>query len=280
VLTRAVQTANCTAALMTSPPEKGMPVQLQLLGDFRFMITGRTVCVSQNGQRVLAFLALREHSVRRDQLARMLWPDITESRLLPNLRSVIWRLPMAGKEAITVSAQELKLADTVMVDLRTARSLAGRLVGHPPDISADRLTHAMRVNLRDDLLPTWSNDEWLTAERERFHQLRLHSLEILSGLLSAAGRYGAAADAALSAISADPLRESARRALVGVYLAEDNLSLAVSEFDRYRRVLRRELDCAPSRQFHELIRSAVASAKERPDLEPAAEGRMFCGQAN
>ena len=51
----------------------------------------------------------------------------------------------------------------------------------------------------------------------------LHALEALSRALTIMGRYGEAVEAALTAIVAEPLRESAQRALLEAHLAESNL---------------------------------------------------------
>jgi DNA-binding SARP family transcriptional activator len=59
--------------------------------------------------------------------------------------------------------------------------------------------------------------------------------------LTSAGWHGAAVDAGISAISADPFRESARRVLIEAYLAERNFHLAIAEFQAYRQLLRGEL---------------------------------------
>src|SRR3954451_10908843 len=73
-------------------------------------------------------------------------------------------------------------------------------------------------------------------------------------------RPGEAAPAATIAVRADPLRESARAALVRVYLAEGNQSDALGEFRRYRRLIRAELGLEPTALLGDLMR----------DLHPAA----------
>jgi DNA-binding SARP family transcriptional activator len=59
-------------------------------------------------------------------------------------------------------------------------------------------------------------------------------------------------------VRADPLRESARVALVRVYLAEGNQSDALDEFHRYRSLIRAELALEPTPLLGDLVR----------DLEP------------
>jgi SARP family transcriptional regulator, regulator of embCAB operon len=54
-------------------------------------------------------------------------------------------------------------------------------------------------------------------------------------------------------VRAEPLRESARAALIQAHLAEGNQSEAVREFTRYRRLLDAELGLAPTPRLHRLL---------------------------
>ncbi|MGI8450458.1 MAG: AfsR/SARP family transcriptional regulator [Streptosporangiaceae bacterium] len=205
-------------------------------------------------------------------LARTLWPDIPEGRLRSYLRSVLWRLARCCPGTVEVSASELRLASHVTVDLWQSTAVAWQLFDRSAAMSGEQLSHAMRVDLREDLLPAWLDDDWLTADRERFRQLRLHSLEILCERLTAAGWHGAAVDSGLSAASADPFRESARRALIKAHCAEGNFHLAVSEFNAYSQLLRSELRCEPSQELREL--ATPASQEMATGDEVAGPGVM------
>jgi DNA-binding SARP family transcriptional activator len=131
------------------------------------------------------------------------------------------------------------LADGVRVDIRDARLLAHRLLyptaGRASDLSAEAIS-----TLSVDLLPDWY-DDWAVVEAEEWRQLRLHALDALTEKLIAAGRYGDATSAALAAVKAEPLRETAHAALIRVYLAEGNREEALSAYERYSAQLRAEL---------------------------------------
>jgi DNA-binding SARP family transcriptional activator len=86
-------------------------------------------------------------------------------------------------------------------------------------------------------------------ERERIRQRMLHALEMLSRRLVSVGRFADAIEAALTAISADPLRESAQRALIEAHAAEANWAEALRAFESYRDLIRRELGVNPSRDL-------------------------------
>src|SRR5262249_9511790 len=103
-------------------------------------------------------------------------------------------------------------------------------------------------------LPDWP-DDWLIVERERLRQLRLHALERLAERWTAQGSYGLALEAAMAAIRADPLRESAHRAAIRVHLAEGNLSEALRQFERCRAVLLEEFGVEPTEATTGLLRS-------------------------
>jgi tetratricopeptide (TPR) repeat protein len=88
------------------------------------------------------------------------------------------------------------------------------------------------------------------------------ALEALAELLVGAGQLARALEAALSAVRAEPLRESAHRALIRVHLAEGNRGEAQRQYDLCRRLLRERLDTAP-RALLERRRTAVDHAGAR-----------------
>ena len=105
-----------------------------------------------------------------------------------------------------------------------------------------------------DLLPGWY-DDWVIFERERIRQRLLHAVEALSRRLVETDRFAEAVDAAVSAVSADPLRESANRVLMEAHLAEGNLIEAHRTYKRYRDTVRRELGVEPGEQLTSLLQA-------------------------
>jgi DNA-binding SARP family transcriptional activator len=103
-----------------------------------------------------------------------------------------------------------------------------------------------------DLLPGWY-DDWLIIEQERFHQLRLRALERVCERLTACGHYARALEAGLAAVAAEPLRESAHRALIKVHLAEGNRAEGVRQFHFYEKLLHDEIGLAPSQLILDLL---------------------------
>ena len=228
-------------------------VDLHLLGGFELRLDDEVVPVTSGSQRLLGFLALHDRLLPRTYVAGTLWPEVQTRRANANLRAGLWRLPAPCRTVIDLSAQHLQLAPSVTVDFRAAAARAQRLLDHAEGCTERDLGSAARLDLSNDLLPTWYDDDWVLVERERFHQLRLHALEALCERLAAAGRYGEAVDAGLAAVAAEPLRESAHRALIKAHLAEGNQGEAGRQYNLCRHLLREELGVEPSAKLRDLV---------------------------
>ena len=239
--------------IATRPPPGAAGSRVLLLGGFQLVDGHAQVALAEGSQRLLALLALRRRPMKRVLVAGTLWPDVTETRAYASLRSALSRLHGVVRDAVEVNPSDVRLANRVRVDLRESQALAHRLLDavDQPFQAAD-LSRAAITSLSGELLPDWYED-WALLEAEDWRQLRLHALETLAGLLSAAGRHGDAAAAALQAVRADPLRESAHAALIRVHLAEHNRSEALREFKRYQQLLRAELDIEPTGELRELV---------------------------
>lgn len=211
--------------------------------------------INRAGQRLLALLALYDRPVSRSWVAGVLWSDSDDRHASWSLRSTLHRLPRPhGRSPVQTTPDRLALAADVRVDLHqlarrsTAFRPAESSAEHPGD--TETLDHIR--SLERDLLPDWYED-WVIIERERYHQLRLHALESLSRWLTATGRYGLAVHAALGAVQAEPLRESAHRAVIEAHLAEGNYANALRQYGACRRQLLDELAIAPSGSLQALV---------------------------
>jgi SARP family transcriptional regulator, regulator of embCAB operon len=228
---------------------------IAVLGGFGLFWGASVLRVPRASQRLLAFLALHGGAVERAAVAGTLWPDASERHAYSNLRSALSRLEGTARKALATTKLELALADGVAVDIRRSRALARRLLDPAVTPDPSDLGMAAVAALSADLLPDWY-DDWVLIEAEDWGRLRLHALEALAGRLTAAGRWGEAAEAAGAAVRAEPLRESARSALIQVHMAEGNQSEALREFARYQAVLHAELGLEPTPRLHRLIQEA------------------------
>lgn len=226
-----------------------MTVRLSLLDAFELTSDGESITLQQSAQRLLAFLALHRRPLQRGYIAGALWPDTPEERALASLRSALWRLRRAGP-LVQDGGGRLALDASVQVDVRELIELAHAVLDDARKPLATAASDLLALS--GDLLPD-SYDDWVTVEREHVRQLRLHALEVLCDALVEAGRYAAASEAALAVVAADPLRESAHRALIRVHLAEGNLGEALRQYAFFRRLSEQQLGLFPSAEMEHLI---------------------------
>ena len=227
-------------------PDVGPRVRLRLLNAFEVVDGGVAVALPAGAQRLVAFVALHERPVQRDYVAGMLWLDSPDERAAANLRSMLWRIQRRTRGLIDAGPHGLRLADGVRVDLRDAERLAHRELDGVEPGAFDTSFFAA------DLLPDWY-DDWVLLERERFRQLRLRALEALCERRTREGRLSEALDAGLLSLAAEPLRESAHRALVRVHLADGNAVEALRQYRLCRRLLAEQLGVEPTSQLRDLV---------------------------
>lgn len=259
----------------TDSPVHGPSVRLRLLGGFRLEVGTEAIEPPVSLQRLIAFLALRPHALQRGYAAGFLWLDVPDHRAAGNLRSALWRLRRLGEPVVVARGGTIRLHPDVSVDVHHASQSARRWMA---GAVTQRDLDAGLAAFESDLLPD-SYDDWVVSERERFRQLRLHALEAIAERYIAIGRFGDALLAALAAVVADPLRETAHRALVRVHLAEGNTAEAIRQVRQCEQLLRDELGVFPSTRLAELLaasQSSVASlpgAASRSTGAPLAAGR-------
>jgi len=229
----------------------GVPaVRLRLVGEFELRGSDGAVRVCPSAQRLLAFLALAGRPVRRTVVAGALALAADEARAAARLRSVLWRVPRpGGLPLVEAGPQRVSLAPEVRVDYRQTED---EVAPGGADLA----------DLGEDLLPDW-DDDWVIVERERYRQARLHALEQLCARHRAAGAYDLALRAGLTAVSGEPLRESAHRQVVETHLAEGNPAEALRQYETFRRLLRAELGLPPSAAIRALVAGLLGRPVER-----------------
>jgi DNA-binding SARP family transcriptional activator len=224
---------------------------LHLFGGPFVTVEQRRFDVPEGSKRLLMFVALHRGRVDRRYAAGSLWPGGNDLRAAGNLRSALWRLNGAGIRLLSADKHGLTMRDNVLVDVHLVGSWAARLLA---DSASEHDLKVMPWGIDAlDLLPGWY-DDWVVMERERVRQRLLHALEALSRQLTQRRRWAEAVEAAMLAVSAEPLRESAQRALIEAHLAEGNWIEGRRSFEAYREILDRELATEPDPELAALLR--------------------------
>ena len=234
-------------------PDPSRAPALRLLDGFELRQDCRAVAAPRSVQRLLAFLALQSRPVLRLYVAGCLWLDSDEAHANASLRSALWRVQRIGGNLVTATGTHIALAPGVGTDIARAGLLARELIRRS---STPTTAQVDEICALGDLLPDWY-DDWLVVERERLRQLRLHALDAACRHLARARRYAEAVEVGLTAVAAEPLRESAHRALIEAHVAEGNLGEAARQLEAYRRLAAR-LGVEPSPGLERVVTLASA----------------------
>jgi DNA-binding SARP family transcriptional activator len=184
------------------------------------------------------------------------------------LRTVLWRIHQSAPGFMSADREAVRLETTVEVDVVEFRARALESIKVGSGLDLDELTFG-------GLLSGWS-DDWVYIERERVLQLQLHALEVLASESTRTGHHGEAIQAALLAVSLEPLRESAVRLLIEAHLAQGNTAAALKQYQAFERLLKSELGLSPTRELQQTMaplrsagpRSARRSLKRRTTPAP------------
>jgi DNA-binding SARP family transcriptional activator len=230
--------------------------RIQLLGELR---AGRgdqvvTRFRTRKTGELLAYLAYhRQRTHPRELLIDLLWPECDPdagrhnlSVALSWLRGELGLPDVLGDVVFVADRYTVGLnpawVTTDVADFETALQAAAE---QREDASRAALLARAVELYRGDLLPGYYED-WIFPEQQRLEELFFHALRQLITLYEQAGDGDRAIPYALRAVSADPLREEARRELMRLYAAAGQPAAALRQFHELERLLKEELGETPS----------------------------------
>jgi DNA-binding SARP family transcriptional activator len=242
------------------PQEDGSTTQrasLQLLGWWHLTRGGRPLHLGGREQRLTALLALRGRRPRV-LVAATLWPDSLEGRSRASLRTAIKQTQEHAPGLLEADRATVGLSRDVHVDVD---GLVRAMRAGP---AHQRKNPSALLSLLEtaELLPGWY-DDWVLYEREKLEQTMVRTLETMATSAYERGDLVTALHAARAASRMEPLLDAMRSIAIRARLGLGDLSGAVQEFRRYRRLLSQELGVEPPAELAALfegLRSAGLGA--------------------
>ena len=221
---------------------------------------------SRKGVWLLALLALRNgREVSREWLTTMLWPDATEAAGSVSLRQSLADLRRAlGPHAERIEApspRSLRVdlapeeADLVAFDQAVRRTDPG---------SAATAAAAYAGPLLEGC-----TEEWVGQERDLREQAYLDALQRLADHCAETGDLPGSIAYLRRMAGADPLSETARRALMQALARAGDYAGALAVYRDLRILLRREMNSDPSPETVDLFEAVRMEARSRAAARPA-----------
>ena len=230
-------------------------------------------------QELFCYLLLhRDHSLPRETLASLLWPDTTTVLSKKSLRQVLWQLQTALGSQNEPVRDHVLLVDPEWVQLNTqadlwldvavfeqAFTLVQKIPGQQLGASqAQMLQHAVQL-YQGPLLEGWYQD-WCLYERERFQSMYLTMLDKLMGYCEVHHDYETGLLYGMRIMCYDRARERTHRRLMRLHYLNGDRAAALRQYEQCATALEKELGVGPSKHTTVLYEQIQADQLDEPEL--------------
>lgn len=218
-----------------------------LLGSFEVEYEGRRVNISgRSVQSLFAYIVLNSGtSHRREKLAKILWPDSSETTARENLRHALWRIRKAFPQKMSI--MYLSTDDFMIAFNDSAQCWFDVAILKKAETCkcADDLVANISV-YRGELMPGF-DDEWVILEREYLNFVFEHNMARLMAMLQTECRWLDVLDWGERWIAFGQRPEPAYRALMLAHTEKGDMSKVGDAYERCVRSLG-EIGLEPSEQ--------------------------------
>jgi DNA-binding SARP family transcriptional activator len=242
-------------------------------------------------QELFCYLLLhRDHSLPRETLASLLWPDTTTIQSKKNLRQTLWQLQSAlGSHDERVNDRIL-LVEPDWVQLNSeadlwldvagfeqAYNLVQKTPGQELDGSQAQLLQDTVQLYQGPLLEGWYQD-WCLLERERLQSMYLAMLDKLMSYCEVHHDFETSLLYGMRVMCYDRARERTHRRMMRLYYLLGDRAEALRQYERCAAALEEELGVQPSKSTVALYKQIQADQLDEPlpvmalrETDPALE---------
>lgn len=235
-------------------------------------------------QELFCYLLLhRDHSLPRETLASILWPDTTTVQSKKSLRQALWQLQSAlgshnesvSDRVLLVEPEWIRLNSEAdfwldIAVLENAFQLVQKVPGHKLDTQQAQILQDAVQLYQGPLLEGWYQD-WCLYERERLQSMYLAMLDKLMGYCEVRRDYETGLLYGMRIMCYDRARERTHRRLMRLHYLNGDRAAALRQFEQCAAALEEELNVSASKGTVALHEQILADQLEepRPILAPA-----------
>ncbi len=239
-------------------------LEVRLLGKFEVCMDGRPVEMPlRAAQALLAYLVLNAgREQRREQVAGLIWPDMTDAKAQDNLRHTLWVIRKALGNRDYVLTDDFSVSFNTALDYWLDTTVLERKITGAE--SADDLI-AIVSAYGAGLLPGFY-DDWIMLERERLQAIFERKMALLLDKLVEAQRWPEVLDWGERWIALGQVPEPAYRALMSAHAGLGDMASIATIYQRCVEVLKTELGVEPAAQTRTLYERLQREATKRVKL--------------
>ncbi len=210
------------------------------------------------------FLLLHsQRSLRKEQIALELWPDLSPKQVNSAFHSTLYRLRRAIDPTVVTRADDGYRVDhsfEISYDADEFDDHTGSAGQETPgsQARADHLTAAVRLYRGRFAEPF--DSPWTAGPRHRYEDQHLANLLALATNALRRGEYDQVLALSQSVIDADALNEEAAQCLMQAHARSGHLDLAARAYRRLQRTMRNELGEEPSASVQAVYQEVLSGA--------------------
>jgi DNA-binding SARP family transcriptional activator len=229
-------------------------------------------------QEFFSYLLLqRDHSLPRETLASLMWPDTTTVQSKKNLRQALWHLQSALGSQNERVKDRILLVEPEWVQLNSQAdlwldvaafeqvfNLVQKTPGQELDSSQMQLIQDTVQLYQGPLLEGWYQD-WCILERERLQSMYLAMLDKLMSYCEAHHDYETSLLYGMRIMCYDRARERTHRRMMRLYYLIGDRAEALRQYERCSAALEAELGVSPSKSTVAIYRQIQADHLDEPE---------------
>jgi len=231
-------------------------LEIRFLGDFVVKQGGVLVTTLNKPrlQSLLAYLILHRDTPQfRYHLAGILWPDSPDAQAHTNLRNLVYLLRKAlpnGNSLICSDNQTLRWNPEVKfkMDILDFQQVTSQ--DSAQNLSLEALETALKL-FQGDLLPS-CYDEWVSVERDHYHQVFITILSQLIDRFESLRRYADAIVYCQRLVTMEPFDMDGYPRLMRLFVLNGKVPPALKTYQEYSRLLKNELGIEPPADMQDL----------------------------
>ena len=253
---------------------------IQLFGKFSVRRNERVLdgFDARKVQELFCYLLLqREHSLARETLASVLWPETTTAQSKKSLRQALWQLQSAlGSQTASLNERVLHVEpEWVQLNARAdlwldvavfeqTYNLIQKIPGQELDTSTAQHLQDVVQLYQGPLLEGWYQD-WCLLERERLQNMYLSMLDKLMSYCEAHHDYETSILYGMRIMCYDRGRERTHQRLMRLNYLLGNRAEALRQYERCAVALEEELGVKPSKSTTTLYKQIQADQLDEPE---------------
>ena len=229
-------------------------------------------------QELFGYLLLnRQHSLSRESLASLLWPDTTTAQSKKKLRQTLWRLQSALGSQHEPVHDRLLLVEPERVQMNAevdfwldvaafekAFELVHSVAGQNLDAQEVQALQEA-VQLHQGPLLEDCYEDWCLHERERLQNIYLAMLNKLMSYSEALHDYDPALLYGTLILSYDRAHERTHSRLMRLHYLNGNRAAAIRQYEQCTAALEEELGVKPSKRTLALYKQILADQLVEPE---------------